>query len=211
MAKDKIRVLVVDDHEMVRLGLVSYLETEPSIEVVGQEADGAAAVESAAKLKPDVILMDLVMDGVDGIQAAKAILSHSPQAKVIALTSFADDELIYQVLAAGAAGYLLKTATAAEITQAILSVAQGQTVFDPHITKKLIESRQAETALHLRLTEREREVLTLIAAGQSNQEIADNLHIGIKTVKTHVSNILGKLEVSDRTQAAVYAHRHGLV
>jgi NarL family two-component system response regulator LiaR len=211
VAKDKIRVLVVDDHEMVRLGLVSYLETEPSIEVVGQEADGAAAVESAAKLKPDVILMDLVMDGVDGIQAAKAILSHSPQAKVIALTSFADDELIYQVLAAGAAGYLLKTATAAEITQAILSVAQGQTVFDPHITKKLIESRQAETALHLRLTEREREVLTLIAAGQSNQEIADNLHIGIKTVKTHVSNILGKLEVSDRTQAAVYAHRHGLV
>ena len=211
MAKDKIRVLVVDDHEMVRLGLVSYLETEPSIEVVGQEADGAAAVESAAKLKPDVILMDLVMDGVDGIQAAKAILSHSPQAKVIALTSFADDELIYQVLAAGAAGYLLKTATAAEITQAILSVAQGQTVFDPHITKKLIESRQAETALHLRLTEREREVLTLIAACQSNQEIADNLHIGIKTVKTHVSNILGKLEVSDRTQAAVYAHRHGLV
>ncbi|MGI6566132.1 MAG: response regulator [Limnochordia bacterium] len=211
MAKDKIRVLVVDDHEMVRLGLVSYLETEPSIEVVGQEADGAAAVESAAKLKPDVILMDLVMDGVDGIQAAKAILSHSPQAKVIALTSFADDELIYQVLAAGAAGYLLKTATAAEVTQAILSVAQGQTVFDPHITKKLIESRQAETALHLRLTEREREVLTLIAAGQSNQEIADNLHIGIKTVKTHVSNILGKLEVSDRTQAAVYAHRHGLV
>ena len=114
-------------------------------------------------------------------------------------------------MAAGAAGYLLKTATAAEITQAILSVAQGQTVFDPHITKKLIESRQAETALHLRLTEREREVLTLIAAGQSNQEIADNLHIGIKTVKTHVSNILGKLEVSDRTQAAVYAHRHGLV
>jgi NarL family two-component system response regulator LiaR len=211
VAKDKIRVLVVDDHEMVRLGLVSYLETEPSIEVVGQEADGAAAVESAAKLKPDVILMDLVMDGVDGIQAAKAILSHSPQAKVIALTSFADDELIYQVLAAGAAGYLLKTATAAEVTQAILSVAQGQTVFDPHITKKLIESRQAETALHLRLTEREREVLTLIAAGQSNQEIADNLHIGIKTVKTHVSNILGKLEVSDRTQAAVYAHRHGLV
>ena len=211
MAKDKIRVLVVDDHEMVRLGLVSYLETEPSIEVVGQEADGAAAVESAAKLKPDVILMDLVMDGVDGIQAAKAILSHSPQAKVIALTSFADDELIYQVLAAGAAGYLLKTATAAEITQAILSVAQGQTVFDPHITKKLIESRQAETALHLRLTEREREVLTLIAACQSNQEIADNLHIGIKTLKTHVSNILVKLEVSDRTQAAVYAHRHGLV
>ncbi|NLY52364.1 MAG: response regulator transcription factor [Firmicutes bacterium] len=211
MAKEKIRVLVVDDHEMVRLGLVSYLETEPAIEVVGQEADGAAAVESAAKLKPDVILMDLVMEGADGIQATKTIVSQNSHVKVIALTSFAEDDLIYRALEAGAAGYLLKTATAAEITQSIFSVAQGQTVFDPHIAKKLVENRQTDALPHLRLTEREWEVLTLIAAGLSNQEIADNLHIGVKTVKTHVSNILSKLELSDRTQAAVYAHRHGLV
>ena len=117
MAKEKIRVLVVDDHEMVRLGLVSYLETEPAIEVVGQEADGAAAIESAAKLEPDVILMDLVMDGLDGIQATKIIVSSNPQVKVIALTSFAEDDLIYRALEAGAAGYLLKTAAAAEITK----------------------------------------------------------------------------------------------
>jgi len=211
VAKGKIRVLVVDDHEMVRLGLVSYLETEPAVEVVGQAADGASAVEAAAELKPDVILMDLVMDGMDGVEAAAVILSRHPQVKVIALTSFAEDDLVYRALAAGAAGYLLKTAAAAEITQAIFSVAQGQAVLDSQIAKKLVENRQADTLPHLRLTEREREVLTLIAAGLNNQEIADRLHIGVKTVKTHVSNILSKLELSDRTQAAVYAHRHGLV
>ena len=124
VAKGKIRVLVVDDHEMVRLGLVSYLETEPAVEVVGQAADGASAVEAAAELKPDVILMDLVMDGMDGVEAAAVILSRHPQVKVIALTSFAEDDLVYRALAAGAAGYLLKTAAAAEITQAIFSVAQ---------------------------------------------------------------------------------------
>ena len=155
--------------------------------------------------------MDLVMDGMDGVEAAAVILSRHPQVKVIALTSFAEDDLVYRALAAGAAGYLLKTAAAAEITQAIFSVAHRPRVLDSQIAKKLVENRQADTLPHLRLTEREREVLTLIAAGLNNQEIADRLHIGVKTVKTHVSNILSKLELSDRTQAAVYAHRHGLV
>ena len=138
-------------------------------------------------------------------------MSQNSHVKVIALTSFAEDDLIYRALEAEAAGYLLKTATAAEITQSIFSVAQGQTVFDPPYRQEAGRESADRCPSPLRLTEQEREVLTLIAAGLSNQEIADNLHIGVKTVKTHVSNILSKLELSDRTQAAVYAHRHGLV
>lgn len=210
MTEGTIRVLVVDDHEMVRFGLVSYLGTQVGISVVGEAADGAEAVEMAMKLCPDVVLMDLVMEGTDGIEATRSILQHCPETKVIALTSFSEDELVYPIMEAGAVGYLLKTATAEEITEAITSAAAGQMVLDQRIAKKLIPRRRTEPPLYNYLTEREMDVLLKIADGKNNQEIADGLHISVKTVKTHVSSILSKLQLNDRTQAAVYAHRHRL-
>lgn len=207
-----IKVLLVDDHEMVRLGVSSYLSIQDDIEVVGEAENGQIGYEKALELRPDVILMDLVMDVMDGIESTKAILKDWPEAKIIIVTSFIDDEKVYPAIEAGAAGYLLKTSTAHEIADAIRATQRGERVLEPEVTTKMMERMTRRTPiLHDDLTNREHEILMLIAQGKSNQEIADELFITLKTVKTHVSNILSKLEVEDRTQAAIYAFKHGLV
>jgi NarL family two-component system response regulator LiaR len=208
-----IKVLLVDDHEMVRLGVSTYLGVMPDIEVVGQATDGQEGLDQALALRPDVILMDLVMPHMDGIEATQKILKAWPEARIIILTSFIDDEKVYPAIEAGAASYILKTATAEEIANAIRQTAQGESVLEPQVTTKMMNrlTQKPQPALYDDLTNREREVLQLIAQGKSNQEIATELFITLKTVKTHVSNILAKLEVDDRTQAAIYAFKHGLV
>ncbi|AZP92428.1 MULTISPECIES: response regulator transcription factor [Enterococcus] len=208
-----IKVLLVDDHEMVRLGVSSYLSIQEDIEVIGEAEDGRKGYEKAMELRPDVILMDLVMEEMDGIESTKAILKDWPEAKIIIVTSFIDDEKVYPAIEAGATGYLLKTSTAHEIADAIRATQRGERVLEPEVTSKMMEkmSRRNEPILHDDLTNRENEILMLISEGKSNQEIADELFITLKTVKTHVSNILAKLEVEDRTQAAIYAFKHGLV
>ncbi len=207
-----INVLLVDDHEMVRLGVSSYLSIQDDIEVIGEAENGRVGYEKALELRPDVILMDLVMDEMDGIESTKLILNDWPEAKIIIVTSFIDDEKVYPAIEAGAAGYLLKTSTAHEIAEAIRATQRGERVLEPEVTTKMMDRLTNRTPiLHEDLTNREQEVLLLIAEGKSNQEIADSLFITLKTVKTHVSNILSKLEVEDRTQATIYAFKHGLI
>lgn len=208
-----IRVLIVDDHEMVRLGYSAYLSIQDDIEVVGEAEDGQHGYERALALRPDIILMDLVMEVMDGIEATKAILNDWPEAKIIIVTSFIDDEKVYPALEAGAVGYMLKTSSAHEIADAIRSAYEGERVLEPEVTDKMLArlTRKPERLPHEELTSREMEVLLLIANGCSNQEIADKLFITLKTVKTHVSNILSKLQVEDRTQATIYAFKHNLV
>lgn len=207
-----IKVLIVDDHEMVRLGISSYLGVQSDMEVVGEAENGQEAVERALALRPDAILMDVVMPEMDGIAATKEILRQWPEAKIIILTSFIDDEKVYPAIEAGAASYILKTSTAAEIAKAIRATANGESVLEPEVTTKMMNrmSQKNQPQLYEDLTAREREVLMLIAKGKSNKEIADELFITLKTVKTHVSNILAKLQVEDRTQAAIYAFQHHL-
>ncbi|MBE3554226.1 MAG: response regulator transcription factor [Thermicanus sp.] len=209
-----IKVLLVDDHEMVRIGLSAMLSTEEGIEVVGEASTGEEGVRLAKEYKPDVVLMDLVMDGMDGIEATRRILDDLPACKVIVLTSYVDEEKIYPAIEAGAFSYLLKTSRASEIAKAIHEAMQGKPVLEPQVAAKLVNRFRGihhEQELHKQLTDREMEVLRLIAKGRSNQEVADELSIGIKTVKYHVTNILSKLQVEDRTQAAIYAYKHGLV
>ncbi|WP_407856670.1 response regulator [Enterococcus hailinensis] len=208
-----IRVLLVDDHEMVRLGVSSYLSIQKDIEVIGEAENGAKGYEKALALRPDVILMDLVMEVMDGIESTKKILKDWPDAKILIVTSFIDDEKVYPAIEAGASGYLLKTSTAHEIADAIRATYQGERVLEPEVTTKMMDqlANRHRHVLHEELTNREQEILLLIAQGMSNQEIADELFITLKTVKTHVSNILAKLEVEDRTQAAIYAFKHGLI
>ncbi|EOH87778.1 response regulator transcription factor [Enterococcus pallens] len=208
-----IRVLLVDDHEMVRLGVSSYLSIQSDIEVVGEAENGEEGYDKALELRPDVILMDLVMEVMDGIESTKKILNDWPEAKILIVTSFIDDEKVYPAIEAGASGYLLKTSTAHEIADAIRATYKGERVLEPEVTTKMMEqlSNRNRHVLHEELTNREQEILLLIAQGMSNQEIADELFITLKTVKTHVSNILAKLEVEDRTQAAIYAFKHGLI
>ena len=208
-----IKLLIVDDHEMVRLGLTSYFSILEDIEVIGEAENGAEGVEIALKAYPDVILMDLVMDVMDGIEATKVILEEWPEAKILILTSFIDDEKVYPAMEAGASGYLLKTSSASEIAHAIRRTYSGEAIIEDAVSELLVEIEKNEnsTKLHDDLTNRELEVLHLIADGLSNQEIADKLFITLKTVKTHVSNILSKLEVSDRTQATIYAFKHDIV
>jgi len=207
-----IRVLLVDDDEMVRIGVSAYLSIQDDIDVIAQAENGAIGVEKALDLRPDVILMDLVMDVMDGIEATKEILHAWPEAKIIIVTSFIDDEKVYPAIEAGASGYLLKTSAAHDIAQAIRTTYQGGRVVEPQVSNKLRnETSNRNFHLHDELTNREKEVLQLISNGKSNQEIADELFITLKTVKTHVSNILSKLEVEDRTQAAIYAFKHGYI
>ncbi|GAE25899.1 response regulator LiaR [Halalkalibacter wakoensis JCM 9140] len=208
-----IHVLLVDDHEMVRMGLSAYLSTLADIQVVGQASNGVEGVQAAIQLKPDVVLMDLVMEKMDGIAATAEIVKKLPTCKVIVLTSFIDDDKVYPVIEAGAFSYLLKTSSALEIADAIRRAVDGKPVVEEKVTNKMMNRMRGnrEKPLHDSLTPREREVLELVGVGKSNQEIADTLFIGIKTVKTHVSHILQKLELEDRTQMAVYAHRAGLV
>mgnify|MGYP003600681344 FL=1 len=207
-----IKVLLIDDHEMVRLGVSSYLSIQKDIEVVGEAENGLIGYEKALDLRPDVILMDLVMEVMDGIESTKKILGEWPKAKILIVTSFIDDEKVYPAIQAGASGYLLKTSTAREIADAIRATQRGERVLEPEVTTKIVQqATKPRKELHEDLTKREQEVLLLISEGKSNQEIADQLFITLKTVKTHVSNILAKLEVEDRTQAAIYAFKHHLV
>jgi len=206
-----IRVLLVDDHEMVRFGVSTYLSSQTDIEVVGEAENGKIGVEQALMLRPDVILMDLVMEIMDGIEATQKILSDWPEAKILIVTSFIDDDKVYPAIKAGASGYLLKTSSAAEIANAIRKVATGEKVVEQEVSQKIEQRSPFAPELHEALTNRENEVLQLIAQGRSNQEIANQLFITLKTVKTHVSNVLAKLEVEDRTQAAIYAFKHHLV
>ena len=209
---DKVRVMIVDDHEMVRLGIKSYLLTEERIDFLGEASNGKAGAELAEKTKPDVILMDLLMEGGTGIDATKEIMSFLPDCKIIILTSYYDDEQVFPALEAGAHSYLLKTSSASDILHAIYKAAKGESVIESQVANKMMTRfRSKEKALHDDLTEREMDVLKCLGDGLTNQEIAETLYIGIKTVKTHVSNILSKLEISDRTQAAIYANRNGLL
>ena len=208
-----IKVLLVDDHEMVRLGVSAYLSVQEDIEVIAQAENGKIGVEKALELKPDIILMDLVMPVMDGIEATKEILSKWKEAKIIIVTSFIDDEKVYPAISAGAKSYLLKTSSASEIAQAIRDTYRGEGVFEKEVSEKLEHRHEVEEEFRLfeELTIREKEVLLLIAQGKSNQEIADECFITLKTVKTHVSNILSKLQVEDRTQATIYAFKHHLI
>jgi NarL family two-component system response regulator LiaR len=208
-----IRVVFVDDHEMVRIGVSSYLSAQPDIEVVGEAGDGKKGVELALELRPDIILMDLVMKEMDGIEATRQIIEQWPEAKVIIVTSFLDDEKVYPALEAGATSYMLKTSKASEIANAVRATYHGQSVLEPEVTgKMMVKMRRKNQHLpHEELTGRELEILLLMAEGKTNQEIADELFIALKTVKTHVSNILSKLHVQDRTQAVIYAFKNSLI
>jgi two-component system, NarL family, response regulator LiaR len=207
-----IKVVFVDDHEMVRIGVSSYLSAQPDIEVVGEAGDGGRGVELALELRPDIILMDLVMKEMDGIEATKRIIEKWPEAKIIIVTSFLDDEKVYPALEAGATSYMLKTSKASEIANAVRATYHGQSVLEPEVTgKMMVKMRQKNQHMpHEELTSREMEILLLMAEGKTNQDIADECFIALKTVKTHVSNILSKLDVQDRTQAVIYAFKHSL-
>lgn len=207
-----IRVAVVDDHEMVRRGIISYLATETGIEVIGEAGSGNEAVKLVLKERPEIVLMDLLMENGNGIEATREILKTYPECKVIIITSFYDDEQVFPAIEAGAFSYMLKTANAAEVVNAINKAAQGEPVIESKVAGKMVSRfREKEKKLHDDLTEREFDVLLCIGEGMTNQEISEELFIGIKTVKTHVSNILSKLGVADRTQAAVYANRNGII
>lgn len=207
----KIKVLLVDDHEMVRMGVSTYLSTQPDIEVIGEAPNGKIGSEMALKMRPDIILMDLMMDVMDGVDGTRAIIKEWPEAKIIVVTSFLDDEKLYPVIEAGATSYLLKTSSAGNIAEAIRETYKGQSILEPKVAAKMMTNMRKTTPLHDELTERELEILLLIAQGKQNQDIADELFIALKTVKTHVSNILSKLQVTDRTQAVIYAFKHSLV
>ncbi|MFC7371876.1 response regulator [Fictibacillus iocasae] len=208
-----IKVLLVDDHEMVRIGVSAYLSAQPDIEVVGEAENGRIAVDMALELRPDVILMDLVMDVMDGIEATREITSAWTEARIIVVTSFLDDEKVYPALEAGAVSYMLKTSKAGDIAAAVRDTYGGKSVLEPEVTGKMMSRmRQKVVRLpHEELTAREMEILLLMGQGKSNQEIADELYIALKTVKVHVSNVLSKLDVQDRTQAVIYAFNQGLI
>ena len=204
-------MLVVDDHAVVREGLRSFLDLQDGIEVVGEAADGVAALEAAEELRPDVVLMDLVMPRLDGLGAMRELRERVPDARVIALTSFFDESRLLPVLRAGAAGYLLKNAPPPELARAVRAAHAGEALLDPVVAARLVETLARDTEPLDRLTPREREVLVLIGRGFPNKLIARELSLSEKTVKTHVGHVLAKLGVTDRTQAAVVAVRAGLV
>jgi DNA-binding NarL/FixJ family response regulator len=210
-----IRVLLVDDHAVVREGLRAFLELQDGIEVVGEAGDGREAVEVAARERPDVILMDLVMPELDGVGAMRELRQRAPDSRVIVLTSYLDDERLLPAIRAGAAGYLLKNVEPAQLSRAVHAAHAGEAIIDPTVAARLVQSlsegRSAAPLDPERLTRREHEVLELIAGGRSNKRIAFELGISEKTVKTHVGHLLEKLGVSDRTQAALLAVREGLV
>lgn len=207
-----IRVVVVDDHDVVRKGIVSYLQTEDTIEVVGQASCGKDGAALVIKEKPDVVLMDLMMENGSGIDATRTIMDSNVDTKIIILTSFYDDKQVFPAIEAGAFSYILKTSSASEIVSAIIKASRGENVIEPKVAGRMMSTfRSGSHRAHDDLTERELEVLICIGNGMTNQEISEKLYIGIKTVKTHVSNILSKLGVHDRTQAAVYVHRNNLI
>lgn len=212
---EAITVLLVDDHAVVRQGVEAFLSTQPDIAVAGQAASGGEALRLAAELAPDVVLMDLKMPEMDGVEATRRLKQISPRTQVIVLTSYHDDEHIFPAIRAGALSYLLKDAGPKEIATAVRTAAAGEAVIHPRVAARLVQEISGARALEVNpfteLTERELEVLQLLAQALSNAEIAKRLVISEKTVKSHVSNILGKLHLADRTQAAVYAWREGIV
>ena len=210
---DPITILVVDDHAVVREGLRAFLGLQDGFEIVGEAADGEEALEQAERLDPDVILMDLVMPGRDGVSAMQTLKRRASRSRVIVLTSFLEDDRLLPALEAGAAGYLLKNSQPAELARAVRAAHAGEAVIDPTVAARLVQAladRPRSGALD-DLTTRERDVLVLIAQGRSNKRIALELGISEKTVKTHVGHVLAKLDVTDRTQAAVLAVQAGLV
>lgn len=213
MTDERIRVLVVDDHLVVRRGLLALLGTEPGIEVVGQAADGHEAVERALELEPDVVIMDLVLPGIDGAEAMRRIRERKPSIHVLVLTSFGSDDKLFPALKAGALGYLLKDASPEELIRAIRATARGLSSLNQAVARRLLAELSRERAVRPArdgLTEREIDVLRLLARGLSNEGIGEELNISEATVRTHVSNILFKLGLDNRTQAALYALREGI-
>jgi NarL family two-component system response regulator LiaR len=213
---EKIKVLIVDDHQVVRQGLRTFLELQEDVLVVGEAGDGQAAVEMVRQLNPNVVLMDLVMPHLDGITATRQVKSLGFDVKVIALTSFTEDDKVFPAIQAGASSYLLKDVSPDDLVEAIRAAYRGEARLHPDIARKLMEQVAHQTPSPREsqvedLTERERDVIQLVAQGRSNQEIARELVISEKTVKTHVSNILSKLQLVDRTQLAIYAIKKGLV
>ncbi|MBB5118321.1 LuxR family transcriptional regulator [Streptomyces eurocidicus] len=212
MAEGVIRVVLVDDHQVVRRGLRTFLEVQDDIEVVGEAADGAEGVERAEELRPDVVLMDVKMPGTDGIEALRRLRELANPARVLVVTSFTEQRTVIPALRAGAAGYVYKDVDPEALAGAIRSVHAGHVLLQPEVAGALLSQDEAGggNGRGNALTEREREVLVLIADGRSNREIARALVLSEKTVKTHVSNILMKLDLADRTQAALWAVRHGI-
>jgi len=211
--RESIRVLIVDDHVIVRKGIRALLATEEGIEVAGEAQDGQEALEKIRALRPDVILLDLLMPRMDGIEVTRRVIVEDPQARILVLTSFAADDKVFPAIKAGALGYLLKDTGPQELVRAIRQVHRGESSLSPAIARKVLQelSRPSDRPLTPEpLTEREVEVLQVLARGKSNQEIADEFVISEATVRTHVSNILGKLHLASRTQATLYALREGL-
>ncbi|MEW9051294.1 MAG: response regulator transcription factor [Neobacillus sp.] len=206
-----IRILIVDDHHVVRRGLIFFLKTQANFEIVGEARNGLEAVEMAGKLRPDLILMDLVMPVMDGIEATKQIKQEQPQMKIIILTSFSDHDHVIPAIEAGASGYQLKDVEPDELVKSIIHVMEGDNQLHPKATSRLLNHMNRDRKPLDELTKREREVLVEIASGKSNKEIASSLYITEKTVKTHVSSILAKLALADRTQAALYAVRNRII
>lgn len=212
---DVVSVVLADDHQLVREGVRAFLETQPGIEIVGEAATGEEAVSLSQALAPDVVLMDLAMPGIGGVEATRRVREVSPRTQVVVLTSFHDDAYVFPAIKAGALSYLLKDAGPDEIAEAVRAAARGEAKLHPRIAGRLLQQVRGTDAASVNpfteLTEREQEVLRLIAQGMSNAEIAAELSISEKTVKAHVSNVLGKLYLVDRTQAAVFAWREGFV
>ena len=212
---DPISVLIVDDHEVVRRGVRAYLDTLPDLTVVGEAATGEQAVELAQEQIPDVVLMDLILPGMDGVEATRKIKDVSPRTQVVVLTSYHEDEHIFPALRAGAISYTLKDMKMDRLAEAVRKAARGEVTLHPRVAARVLQDirrgRRDDQALFTELTDREMDVLKLIANGLTNSEIAAELVISENTVKGHVSNILSKLHLADRTQAAVYAWREGLV
>src|SRR5215469_12754437 len=212
---EPITVLIVDDHAVVRHGIRALLEAEGGFSIVGDVASGGEAVLLAADLAPDVVLMDLVMPGLDGVEATRLLKQRSPRSQVIVLTSYHEDEHIFPAIRAGALSYLLKGVGLEDLAEAVRKAARGEAILHPHVAARLVQelhgTSREQAQLYATLSEREREVLHLIANGLSNAQIAAQLVISERTVKSHVNNILSKLHIVDRTQAAIYAWREGIM
>lgn len=205
-----INVLIVDDHAVVRQGLRQLIDAQPDIEVIGEAADGEMAVQMTRSLKPDVVLMDLLMPGMDGVEATAQIIALNMNVRVLALTSSLEDQLVKQVLQAGAQGYLLKASRVNDVVDAIKRVAEGQSVLDPAAAQVLMQQTRTHDPLEA-LTTRERDVFDMMALGKTNAEISESLTISEVTVRTHIASVLDKLSLRDRTQVVIYALKRGLI